>query len=73
MPNSDPWDRFIHPYLTLISDSYIIHLFLHLMCITGTYFFSLIFGYLIPSLMLKLSDKSKKTIISAKLSDTSEK
>ena len=24
MPNSDPWDRFVHPYLTLMSDSYII-------------------------------------------------
>ena len=22
MPNSDPWDRFVHPYLTLMSDSY---------------------------------------------------
>ena len=22
MPNSDPWDRFFHPYLTLMSDSY---------------------------------------------------
>ena len=22
MPNSDPWDRFVDPYLTLISDSY---------------------------------------------------
>ena len=24
MPNSDPWDRFVHPYLTLMSDSYIL-------------------------------------------------
>ena len=24
MPNSDPWDRFVHPYLTLRSDSYIL-------------------------------------------------
>ena len=24
IPNSDPWDRFVHPYLTLMSDSYII-------------------------------------------------
>ena len=24
MPNSDPWDRFVDPYLTLISDSYIL-------------------------------------------------
>ena len=24
MPNSDPWDRFVHPYLTLMSDYYII-------------------------------------------------
>ena len=22
MPNSDPWDRFVHPYLTLMSGSY---------------------------------------------------
>ena len=22
-PNSDPWDRFVDPYLTLMSDSYI--------------------------------------------------
>ena len=22
MTNSDPWDRFVHPYLTLMSDSY---------------------------------------------------
>ena len=28
MPNSDPWDRFVHPYLTYMSDSYII-LFVH--------------------------------------------
>ena len=24
MPNSDPWDRFVHPYLTFMSDSYIL-------------------------------------------------
>ena len=24
MPNSDPWDRFVHPYLTRMSDSYIL-------------------------------------------------
>ena len=24
MPNTDPWDRFINPYLTLLSDSYIV-------------------------------------------------
>ena len=24
MPNSDPWDRFVHPYLTLMSDYYIV-------------------------------------------------
>ena len=23
MPNSDPWDRFVYPYLTLMSDYYI--------------------------------------------------
>ena len=22
MPNSDPWDRFVDPYLTLMTDSY---------------------------------------------------
>ena len=26
MPFSDPWDRFVHPYLTPMSDSYIIHM-----------------------------------------------
>ena len=25
VPNSDPWDRFVHPYLTLVSDSYNIY------------------------------------------------
>ena len=25
MPNNDPWDRFVHPYLTLMSDSYMLH------------------------------------------------
>ena len=24
MPNSDPWGRFVYPYLTLMSDSYIL-------------------------------------------------
>ena len=24
LSNSDPWDRFVHPYLTLMSDSYMI-------------------------------------------------
>ena len=24
MPNSDPWDRFVHPFLTHMSDSYIL-------------------------------------------------
>ena len=28
MPNSDPWDRFAHPYLTLMSDSYSLHIVL---------------------------------------------
>ena len=26
MPNSDPWDGFVHPYLKLVSDSYILTL-----------------------------------------------
>ena len=26
MPNSDPCDRFVHPYLTHMSDSYIMYL-----------------------------------------------
>ena len=25
MPNSDPWDRFVDPYLTLMTDSYSPH------------------------------------------------
>ena len=25
MPNSDPWDRFVDPYLTLMTDSYNLH------------------------------------------------
>ena len=26
MPNSDPWDRFVDPYLSLMTDSYNLHL-----------------------------------------------
>ena len=35
MPNSDPWDRFVHPYLTLMSESYSIS---HQHCVIGQNF-----------------------------------
>ena len=29
IPNSDPWDRFVYPYLTLMSDSYsLLHVYI---------------------------------------------
>ena len=48
MPNSYPWDRFVHPYLALMSDSYIL-------CYSGTECSHCFFPY------RNIEDKTKRT------------